>query len=134
VKVLDTDHCLALLRGRLDLRQKASPDDELATTSITVAELLYGAYKSERAAHNLAAVDALLSVLVILDFNEAAARLYGQMRALLEKNGQRLSDLDLQIASIALAWNLALVTHNHDHFARLSDFTQLILDDWLTQS
>ncbi len=132
MKVLDTDHCVALLRGRLDLRHKTSPDEELATTSITVAELLYGANKSEHTARNLAAVDALLSVLVILNFDETAARLYGQMRAVLEKNGQRLSDLDLQIASIALAWNVVLVTHNQDHFTRLSDFTQLILDDFLT--
>ena len=132
MKILDTDHCVALLRGNLDLRRVVSPDEELAVTSISVAELLYGAHKSERTADNLASVDTLLSVLTILDFDETAARRYGHLRASLEKAGQRLSDLDLQIASIALAWEADLVTHNQVHFVRLVALADLKLEDWLS--
>ena len=131
MKILDTDHCVALLRGTLDLRQVVSPDEELAATSVNVAELLYGAHKSDRAADNLASVDTLLSVLTILNFDEQAARRYGHLRASLEKVGQRLSDLDLQIASIALAWEAALVTHNQAHFTRLVALADLKLEDWV---
>ena len=131
MKILDTDHCVALLRGTLDLRQIVSPDEELAVTSVSVAELLYGAHRSGRAADNLASVDALLSVLTILDFDELAARRYGHLRASLEKSGQRLSDLDLQIGSIALAWEADLVTHNQGHFVRLVALANLKMVDWL---
>jgi tRNA(fMet)-specific endonuclease VapC len=132
VKILDTDHCVALLRGKLDLRRVVTHDEELAVTSISVAELLYGAHKSERTADNLASVDTLLSVLIILDFDETAARRYGHLRASLEKAGQRLSDLDLQIGSIALAWEAELVTHNQVHFVRLVTLADLKLEDWLS--
>ena len=128
---MDTDHCVALLRGALDLRQVISPTEELAVTSVSVAELLYGAHKSQRVADNLASVDALLSVLTILDFDEPAARRYGHLRASLEKVGQRLYDLDLQIASIALAWEADLVTHNQGHYERLVKLANLKLEDWL---
>ena len=132
MKILDTDHCIALLRGELDLRQVVPPDEELAVTSISVGELLYGAHKSERAADNLASVDTLLSVISILDFDETAARRYGHLRAFLEKAGQRLSDLDLQIACIALAWEANLVTHNQAHFKRLVTLAELKLEDWIS--
>ena len=132
MKILDTDHCVALLRGKLDLRRVVTHDEELAVTSLSVAELLYGAHKSERTADNLASVDTLLSVLIILDFDETAARRYGHLRASLEKDGQRLSDLDLQIASIASAWEAELVTHNQVHFVRLVTLADLKLEDWLS--
>jgi tRNA(fMet)-specific endonuclease VapC len=131
VKILDTDHCVALLRGVLDLRSLVSPSEELAITSIGMAELLYGACKSERTADNLASVDALLSALTILDFDELSARGYGHLWALLEKTEQRISDLDLQIACIALAWEAVLVTHNQEHFKRLVGLADLTLEDWL---
>jgi tRNA(fMet)-specific endonuclease VapC len=132
LKILDTDHYIALLRGQLDLRQVVSPEEELAVTSLSVGELFYGAHKSERVADNLASVDTLLSVISILDFNETAARRYGHLRALLEKAGLRLSDMDLQIACIALAWEANLVTHNQAHFARLLTLAELKLEDWIS--
>jgi tRNA(fMet)-specific endonuclease VapC len=71
-------------------------------------------------------------VLTILDYDESAARHYGHLRASLEKAGQRLSDLDLHISSIALAWEANLVTHNQVHFERLVALAELKLEDWLS--
>jgi predicted nucleic acid-binding protein len=65
VKILDSDHCIALLRGKLDLRERVSALDELAITAISVGELAHGAHKSARAAENLARLDVLLAVLVV---------------------------------------------------------------------
>ncbi|MBN2547717.1 MAG: type II toxin-antitoxin system VapC family toxin, partial [Anaerolineales bacterium] len=121
-------HCVALLRGRLDLQEHVAPDEELAVTAISVGELAHGAHKSQRAADNLARLDVLLAALVILPYDESAARQFGRLKAHLEQEGARLSDLDLQIAGIAIAQNAPLVTHNQAHFARLVD---LSLEDWL---
>jgi tRNA(fMet)-specific endonuclease VapC len=128
MKLLDTDHWVALLRGRLSLEGKVSPDESLAITAISVAELTHGASKSARAEENLARLDILLATLIILPFDEAAARHFGALKATLERSGNRLADLDLQIASIALANDLSLITHNTRHFARIPG---LQLDDWL---
>jgi tRNA(fMet)-specific endonuclease VapC len=57
-----------------------------------------------------------------------AARRLGRTRADLECAGMRLSDLDLQIASIALEYDVPLVTHNRRHFERVPVLT---IEDWL---
>lgn len=128
MRVLDSDHWVALLRGRLNLDQHVLPNESLAITAISVGELVHGVSKSARAEENLARLDVLLAALVILPFDEEAARLFGQIKAALEQKGARLADLDLQIASIALAHNIPMITHNKRHFSRISG---LQLDDWL---
>lgn len=131
MKILDSDHCVALLRGRLDLQGRAAPEEELATTTISVGELAHGAHKSQRSADNLARLDVLLAALLILPYDEAAARQFGWLKARLEQQGERLSDLDLQIASIAITQNAPLLTHNRAHFERMVGLSGLQIDDWL---
>jgi tRNA(fMet)-specific endonuclease VapC len=129
MKVLDSDHCIALLRGELDLRDNAAPEEEIAVTAISVAELTHGAHRSQRVAENLTRVDVLLVTLTILPFDEVSARVFGSLKAKLELAGHPLDDLDLEIASIALAANVPLVTHNQRHFSRVPG---LRLEDWLS--
>jgi tRNA(fMet)-specific endonuclease VapC len=128
MNLLDTDHCIAILRKKLDLREWVSPDEELATTAISVAELTHGAHRSIHREDNLARLEVLLSALIILPFDEAAARRFGVLKAELEKRGEPLDDLDLQIASIALENSIPLVTNNTRHFNRLNG---LRLVNWL---
>jgi tRNA(fMet)-specific endonuclease VapC len=128
VKVLDSDHWIALLRRRLDLRGQVTPDEELAITAISVGELVHGASKSARMAENLARLDVLLAAVTVLSYDEGAARRFGLLKADLERAGASLSDLDLQIASVALQYNAPLVTHNRGHFERVPG---LIIEDWL---
>ena len=128
MNLLDSDHCIAILRKKLDLRERVSPEEELATTAISVAELTHGANRSIHREDNLARLEVLLSALIILPFDEAAARRFGILKAELEKRGEPLDDLDLQIASIALENNLPLVTNNTRHFNRLNG---LRLENWL---
>ncbi|MBN1993643.1 MAG: type II toxin-antitoxin system VapC family toxin [Anaerolineae bacterium] len=128
MKILDSDHCVAVLRGQLDLRQQVTPADDLAVTCVSVGELAHGAHKSSRPAENLARLDVLLAGLIMLPFDAAAAQQFGRLKAWLERQGTPLSDLDLQIASIALTHQSSLVTHNRRHFDRIP---VLQLEDWL---
>jgi tRNA(fMet)-specific endonuclease VapC len=131
MKILDSDHCVAILRARLDLAGRAAPNEELSITAISVAELAHGAFKSKSPADNLARLDVLLAALTILPFDEWSARRFGQLKTQLEQAGENISDLDLQIASIALDHHAVLVTHNKKHFSRLANLAGLVLDDWL---
>jgi tRNA(fMet)-specific endonuclease VapC len=128
VKLLDTDHCIAILREKLDLRERVSPAEELATTAISVAELTHGAHHSARRDDNLARLEVLLSALTVLSFDEAAGRRFGALKAQLEERGEPLDDLDLQIASIAITYDLPLVTNNTKHFKRVDSLRLL---NWL---
>ena len=60
--------------------------------------------------------------------DEASARRFGLVKSDLERAGTPLSDLDLQIACVALQHNVPLVTHNRRHFERVSG---LAIEDWL---
>ena len=52
-------------------------------------------------------------------FDTKAAYVYGRIRAELEKCGTPLDLADLEIASIAIANNLTLITNNVRHFKRV---------------
>ena len=131
MKILDSDHCVAGLRAQLDLTGRVTPVEELGITAISVGELVHGAAKSQRSADNLARLDVLLAALINLPFDDYSARRFGQLKAQLEQAGEVISDLDLQIASIALDHNASLVTHNQKHFSRLTILAGLVLEDWL---
>jgi len=131
MKILDSDHCVAILRAQLDLNERVTPDEELGITAISVGELVHGATKSQRAADNLVRLDVLLAALTILPYDEPSARRCGQLKTQLEQAGEVISDLDLQIASIALDHDATLITHNQKHFVRLTNLARLVLEDWL---
>jgi len=131
MKILDSDHCVAILRAQLDLNERVTPDEELGITAISVGELVHGATKSQRAADNLVRLDVLLATLTILPYDEPSARRCGKLKTQLEQAGEVISDLDLQIASIALDHDATLITHNQKHFVRLTNLVGLALEDWL---
>lgn len=66
----------------------------------------------------------------LLDYTEPAATWHGEERARLDALGQRPPFVDGQIAAIAFANGLTLVTPNVRDFARFSDITVI---DWTTQ-
>jgi tRNA(fMet)-specific endonuclease VapC len=128
MRILDTDHCIAILRQKLDLREHVTADEELFITSITLGELIHGADRSMHREDNLTRLEVLFAALTVLPFDEPAARRFGHLKAGLEERGAILSDLDLQIASIALEHNLPLVTNNTRHFKRIEE---LGLENWI---
>ena len=69
----------------------------------------------------------MLPNIPVLDIDIDAATLYGELRALSEKNGRPRSDIDLLIAATAISRGLTLVTHNRRDF---EDFEELEVEDW----
>ena len=70
MKLLDTDHWVALLRGGLSLRDRVAVDEALAIPAISVGELVYGALRSARSASTLLALDALLADIIVVAYDE----------------------------------------------------------------
>ena len=129
--ILDTDHCIAILRQKLDLGDHVAADDELFITSITVSELTHGANRSLHREDNLTRLEVLFATLTVLPFDDMAARRCGHLKAELEEQGEPLDDLDLQIASIALVYDLPLATNNIRHFRRIED---LKIENWIQRA
>ena len=83
-----------------------------AVSSITEAELRYGVARKPAAMRRRASVESFLADVLILPWDSAAARTYGELRAAQERKGRPLSAEDLMIAAHALSLDLALVTHD----------------------
>jgi tRNA(fMet)-specific endonuclease VapC len=64
---------------------------------------------------------------MILDFDSRAARLAGEIRAMLEGRGEPIGQNDLKIAAIAMVNGCTLVTHNVREFSRVRG---LEWEDW----
>jgi predicted nucleic acid-binding protein len=129
VKLLDTDTCIAILRGNSAvLERRAATTDEVVTTWITASELHYGAAKSQAPESNRALVRAFLGTLRILGLHEVSAQIFGEAKALLERQGQRLADADLLVGAIAAAQQATVVTGNRRHYERIPGVS---IEDWI---
>ena len=132
--LLDTDILSNLLRRApstaLVTKLASVPPEQQFTSSITLGEMVYGAYRlKERAGVPLQQLDeTLLPNLPVLPFDASAARRYGEVRAELERRGTPIGDADLRIASIALDRDLTVVTGNVRHFQKVPG---LAVENWL---
>jgi tRNA(fMet)-specific endonuclease VapC len=128
--LLDTNACIRILNGTsqtlLATMRKHEPA-EIRLSAVVKAELLYGARRSSRAAHNLRLLARFFEPLVCLPFDDECAQRYGLIRAELERAGTPIGPNDLMIAATAVAHELVLVTHNTSEFSRVSG---LRVEDW----
>jgi len=108
-------------------RLNAAPAGSVAISSVVVAELLYGAWRSTNPAATRGQVLAFCSQFTSLPFDNLAAEEYGKVRAHLARLGQMIGPYDLMIAGIALANGLIVVTHNAAEFSRVPG---LQIEDW----
>jgi tRNA(fMet)-specific endonuclease VapC len=100
-------------------------------TSITVAELHFGVFKSAQIDRNRSALFRFLAPLEIVPFTTEAAETYGQIKSNLRSLGMMIGELDCLIAAQALSMKLPLVTNNTSEFARVPN---LRLENWVEPS
>ncbi|MGH8547834.1 MAG: type II toxin-antitoxin system tRNA(fMet)-specific endonuclease VapC [Methylococcales bacterium] len=128
--MLDTDICIYAIKNRppqVLARLRAHEADGIGLSSISVAELFFGAVKSG-SAKNLTALRRFLAPLELADFVPRAAEVYGNLRAALEQAGTPIGPLDTQIAAHALALGAVLVSNHTREFARVPS---LALQNWM---
>jgi len=130
IYLLDTNTCIGYINRRSPAIYQhfleTSPDD-VCICDVVKFELYYGAYKGSRTVENLKSLSDFFADLTSLPFDGKAAQICGQIRTKLQKLGTPIGSYDLQIAAIALANNLILVTHNTREFERVEE---LQLEDW----
>ncbi|CAA9388228.1 MAG: VapC toxin protein [uncultured Rubrobacteraceae bacterium] len=128
--MLDTNVCIHVIRRRPPkvLRRFDKYEvGEIGVSSVTAAELRYGAEKSAVPEQNREALSAFLLPLEVLAFGDEAAAAYGRVRATLEKAGTPIGPLDTLIAAHAVGLGVTLVTNNTREFSRVPG---LELEDW----
>ena len=120
--LLDTDVCIYLINKRPSSvleKLHACQAGDVGVSAVTVAELRYGASKSQRSGQNHEALDLFLAPFEMMAFDESAAIAYGEIRAQLEKAGDPIGPLDMLIAGQAKSLNVVLVTNNVREFKKV---------------
>lgn len=129
--LLDTNICIFLIKNKFpNLTQKifSMDNDELFLSSISIAEMEYGASKSaNREKNRQALLDFCTDFNEILDFTTEDTEAYGLIRAYLEKEGKVIGPYDMQIAAQAMTRNLVVVTNNYSEFSRIP---WIKVEDW----
>lgn len=105
--------------------------------SITWAEALFGIKRLPESKRKDNLMDFYLNTVGgmydYLDFDIHAASIYSDIKARLESLGKLPPELDLQIASIAIANNLILVTRNIGDFTEIVNHSALMLENWFEE-
>ena len=116
--LLDTDHAIDLVRGDSILEQWIVEEgvEAFAISEITLAEMSVYAAKSglEKHRRQIAFLEKYFTILPFCAHAE-----YGAIRALMERHGKRLDDMDILIAATAVRESVTLLTENNRHFSRI---------------
>lgn len=128
--ILDTDTCIYIInKNPLQVQKRLLEYNfsDVAVSSISVAELYFGAAKSKRYAENRKLLDHFLKPLQILPFDLDASATFADIKLKLEKNRNLIGAFDMLIASHALSRNLTLITNNIKDFGRIEG---LNIENW----
>lgn len=129
--MLDTNICIYIQRNKpqsvLARFEQLKPGQAVISV-VTWGELLYGAAKSQRTEKVFKILEAFSTLIPVLPMSPDCGKVYGQVRADLERCGQPIGNNDLWIAAHTLAAGLTLVTNNTREFERIP---QLQIDNWV---
>jgi tRNA(fMet)-specific endonuclease VapC len=128
--LLDTNICSAHLRRPGGLAHRfLQHSGRLFVPTIVLGELYSWAYHRADTANLLAQIDdELLVDITVLDYDRLCALEFGRIRGTLLRQGISINTADLIIASVALLYDLTLVTHNTADFRHIPG---LRIEDWL---
>jgi tRNA(fMet)-specific endonuclease VapC len=130
---LDTDTVIYSLKGHPTVKVNLERHRQavLKISVVTLMELYYGAYKSQRVTSNLGKIKSIEEAIEIVSLGRESAEVFAMLKANLEKSGAPLDDFDLMLAACALVHDLVLVTNNMKHFERVEG---LRLANWAQES
>jgi len=127
--LLDTSLCSMVLRGcsPAERRLRQCRIEDMAISSVTWAEAMYGCARSQRGAMLREMWLQLVANWPIVPFDDRCAEAYARIRSGLERQGCVIGDRDMMIAATALVHGLVLVSNNTDEFQRVPD---LRVENW----
>lgn len=126
---LDTNIVVAYLNGHESVvSQVVDHIDDIALSTLVIAELDYGAKASQQSDKNLTGLYRFVDLIQVVPFDLSCARVLGTVKIELRKIGKPTGEVDAMIAAVALAHHAELVTHNTRHFEQIEN---LKIVDWI---
>lgn len=120
--LLDTNICIHYFKGQFEIKEKIEQIgyDKFAISEITLAELIYGAEKSQKRDKNIEVIGNFSEKIIIIPIFQSI-NTYAKEKARLRRLGTIISDLDLFIGATAIFNGMTLVTRNVREFERMEN-------------
>jgi len=129
--LLDTNICIHYFKGQFGIKERIEKIgfENFAISEITLAELIYGAEKSQQKEKNMKVVENFAEKIEILPIL-SSLKIYGKEKARLRSIGKIIGDLDLFIGSTSIVNDMIMVTRNTREFERLDGIR---IENWIDQ-
>jgi len=128
--LLDSDFLILILRkdpkAISKLEEMKDKSENIAISHVNLWELYKGAYRSSRQEEEIKRVSSLVSFFTLLEFTKKIDQEFGRLLNQLNRDGKTIGVLDTLIASIALNYNITVVTKNVKHFEK----TGVKIESW----
>lgn len=124
--LLDTNIVIALFKNESSVIEKISAAREVFISNITVGELYFGAYKSNKTENNFRKIENFVAKNTVLNCDDITAKYYGKVKNKLKIKGKPIPENDIWIAAIALQYDLTLVSRDK----HLQEIDDLSLQKW----
>ena len=130
--LLDTSICVFFLRNQYGVAQRMRQlgQDKCFISDVTVAELMFGAYRSANVQKNLELVKQFVAAVQVVPFAEGIDT-YSREKARLWAEGTPVEDFDLLIAASAITRGLVMVTDNIRHFEHVRNIK---IENWIDRN
>ena len=127
--LLDTDVAVELLRRNPQcLTRLSRTEGRVFVSSVTAAELFFGAFNSAHPSENADRVEEFLADFQCLLPTVDVGKRFGAIKAELRRKSIQVAPFDLLIATIALENGCAVATGNESHFRRVPG---LRIENWI---
>ena len=127
--LLDTSTCIYFLNERhpqVVERFVAAGPEQLALSSLTLAELLFGAARSTKPEANRRRLRIFAGEVPTVPFDDRCGEHFGRIKAELIGAGRPIPDFDIAIAATAFARGRVLVSSDR----HMTEVAGLPLEDW----
>lgn len=135
--LLDTNIISEIIKPEPDfnvIKKLAEHTSDCAICSSTWHELLYGACRLEEGYRKNQLVDFVKNDVGesfdVISYTKKSAGIHAEIRAALEKSGVSAPFSDTEIAAVAIANNMILVTRNTKHFENIQKAFELKIENW----
>ena len=132
--MLDTNICSFIMREKPEsvlnaLQEKVMQRNKIVISSITYAELRFGAIgKKSSPKHNIIVDEFMARIDAVLGWDKEAVEATVKIKEALSDKGTPIGNNDTMIAGHAVSQNCVLVTNNRNEFERVPD---LEIEDWV---
>ena len=110
--MFDTNIIIDIFLGDSILKAKIKSIKNPIISSVTVGELYYGAYNSNKPLKHIKQIDDFLSICQVVAVEKGTAKIYGEIKTQLRKNGTPIPENDIWLSATAIEKGMILISRD----------------------